>query len=75
VKDLAEYAKETYAVSFSKKGAVELLNCLYSYQGEALKSMLDDVTIKGMDPEFKNVKLLTEEIKKPRIDFEGEAAA
>jgi hypothetical protein len=31
--------------------------------------MLDDVTIKGMDPEFKNVKLLSEDQKKPRVEF------
>lgn len=37
--------------------------------------MLDDVTIKGMDPEFKNVKLLSEDQKKPRVEFQGEAAA
>jgi hypothetical protein len=31
--------------------------------------MLDEATIKGMDPEFKTVKLLTEDMKKPKIDF------
>jgi hypothetical protein len=51
-----------------------LLACLYSYLGEGLKSSLDEVTIKGMDGEFKSIKPLNEDQKKPSIEFEGEAA-
>jgi len=48
LKELVDYGKETYAVSFSRKGAVELLNFIYSYVGDPLKAMLDEPTLKGM---------------------------
>lgn len=58
-KQIADFACETFAVSFSKKGGIQLLNCLYAYLGESLKGLLDEATIKGMEPEFKNVKVLS----------------
>jgi hypothetical protein len=66
-KELIEFGKETFAGQFSKKGGAELLACLYSYLGDGIKGSLDEVTIKGMDSEFKSTKQLTEEQKKPTI--------
>lgn len=60
LKEAMEYAKETYGVPFSRKGAAELLTCIYSYVGEQIKTYLDANTYKAMEAEFKNVKLLTE---------------
>jgi hypothetical protein len=37
LKELVEYAKETYAIPFSKKGAQELLIYLYTQAGEPVK--------------------------------------
>lgn len=71
---MIEFGKETYAGQFSKKGGAELLACLYSYLGEGIKGLIDEATIKGMDAEFKSIKPLTEDQKKPTIEFEGEAA-
>lgn len=48
-KELIEFAKDTFADKFSKKGGSELLTCLYAYLGEGLKTSLDEATIKGMD--------------------------
>jgi hypothetical protein len=48
-----------------------LLNFLYSQVGDVLKGMLDEVTLKGMDGEFKNVKVLPEDQKRAKIEFEG----
>ena len=31
--------------------------------------MLDESTVKALDGEFKNVKVLTEDQKKPKIEF------
>jgi hypothetical protein len=42
--------------------------------GDGLRSSLDEATIKGLDNEFKGNKVLTEDQKKPTIEFEGEAA-
>jgi hypothetical protein len=61
-------------VPFSRKGAVELMNVIYSYVGEQVKIFLDENTSKGMDAEFKAVKLLSHDQKKPRVALEGEAA-
>ena len=72
---MVEYAKETYAVPFSKKGAQELLVCLYTHAGEAVKTSLDDNTLKAMDGTFKSIKPLNEDQKKPKVDFMGEAAS
>jgi len=32
---------------------------MYAHLGESLKGLLDEATIKGMEPEFKNVKVLS----------------
>lgn len=56
-----EYAKETYAVPFSKKGAQELFINLYMHVGESLKTMIDDSTVKALDGEFRSVKVLSED--------------
>lgn len=74
LKETVEYARDTYAVPFSKKGAQELLICLYSQAGDSIKPMLDENTLKNMEGEFKSIKPLNEDQKKPRIAFEGEAA-
>lgn len=68
-RELADYAKETYAVPFSKKGAQELLACLYSHLGDTLRPLLDEATLKPMEAEFKTIKPLNEEQKKPKFEF------
>lgn len=74
LKEIAEYAKDTYAVPFSKKGAQELLLCLYTHAGDQIKPYLDDSTLKALDGDFKSIKPLTQDQKKPKVNFEGEAA-
>ena len=49
LKEITEYARETYSVPFSKKGANELLICLYYQCGDAIKTYLDDYALKGME--------------------------
>jgi hypothetical protein len=36
--------------------------------------MLDETTLKAMSADFKSIKPLNDDQKKPKIDFEGEAA-
>ena len=36
--------------------------------------MLDDYALKGMDGDFKSIKPLTAAEKKPKVEFEGQAA-
>ena len=36
--------------------------------------MLDEYTMKTMGTEFKSIKPLNEDQKKPKVEFEGEAA-
>ena len=74
LKEIAEYARDTYAVPFSKKGAQELLICLYTHAGDQIKPYLDETTLKAMDGEFKSIKPLSQDQKKPKVNFEGDAA-
>ena len=60
---------------FSKKGAQELLVCLYTQAGDSIKPMLDEYSLKGMENEFKSIKPLTAAENKPKVEFDGEAAA
>ena len=41
LKETVQYAKDTYSVPFSKKGAQELLVCLYNHAGDQIKPYLD----------------------------------
>ena len=68
LKELAEFGKETYAVQFSKKGASELLSCLYLNAGENLKRYLDEPTEKGMAAEFASIKPIANSDKKPKVE-------
>lgn len=59
VREITEYAKDCYAIPFSKKGGQELLTCLYSHLGESIRPLLDDNILKNMESTFKSIKPLT----------------
>lgn len=40
---------------------------MYLHSGDALKLLLDEQTLKGMEAEFKSAKILSEDQKRPKI--------
>ena len=59
LKELAEFGRDCYAIQFSRKGATELLSCLFLQSGDKVKKYLDEPTIKVMTAEFESIKPLT----------------
>jgi len=43
--------------------------CLYNHAGDQIRPYLDDNTLKSMDGEFKSIKPLSHEQKKPKVNF------
>ena len=41
LKELAEFGRDCYAIQFSRKGATELLSCLFSQSGDKVKKYLE----------------------------------
>jgi hypothetical protein len=50
---------------------VDLIKKIYSYIGEQIKIYLEADTYASMESELKKMKMLTEEEKRPKIQFSG----
>ncbi len=52
---------------------MDLIKKIYSYIGEQVKLYLEADTYGSMEAELKKMKLLSEDEKRPKIQFSGEA--